>query len=286
MAEETRGRYKIIFRGELVAAMSQEEVAENLRRRFKFGEAALARLFSGHVAVLKSHLDKSTAERYARVLWQAGARCRIELEDSAAPIEPLALEAESRAPSAVMHCPKCGTEQPEAVSCLACGVVVEKYRQRQEDVALTGWGGQATPVLAGAGEGEMLSGRVTSALAGTKPWVQFLAVLMFIGSGLGLLGSCLFLLIGRRYGLPVSRMNLLLQVPLLLLYLVPAYFLFQYGIAIGSFLERERVAELERALERQKSFWKFVGILAAVMTAISLLGIGAAIVVPLLARGQ
>lgn len=46
-----------------------------------------------------------------------------------------------------------------------------------------------------------------------------------------------------------------------LLYLMPSVFLFRYGKRIGLFLGQPNIYRLDAALEAQKSFWVFVGIM-------------------------
>ena len=65
-------------------------------------------------------------------------------------------------------------------------------------------------------------------------------------------------------------------------YLVPSIYLFRYSSAIGRFLESMAASEMEAALSYQKSFWKFIGIVAIVMFGFAILGVIAAIVIPLI----
>jgi hypothetical protein len=67
---------------------------------------------------------------------------------------------------------------------------------------------------------------------------------------------------------------------------VPAWYLFSYAGALGSFLQGGAVAELEAALDHQKSFWKFVGILTLISMVLAVLGIVAAILIPALFAGR
>ena len=65
-------------------------------------------------------------------------------------------------------------------------------------------------------------------------------------------------------------------------YLVPSIYLFRYSSAIGHFLDSMTEAEMESALSYQKSFWKFVGIIVIIMFIVSILGIIAAMMIPLM----
>ena len=53
-----------------------------------------------------------------------------------------------------------------------------------------------------------------------------------------------------------------------LIYIFPAVFLWKYADRIAVFMRERSTGALASALEAQKSFWKFVGILTAVVLAI------------------
>ena len=273
MSEQSKERYKVVFRGELVENLSREAVEENFRQRLKFSDAMLAKIFSGKAMILKSDLDRQTADRYARALWQAGARCVV-----APMIEPL-LEPVLRppAPEPRMTCPKCGQEQPEGEICIGCGVVIAKYRQRLEEPSAPP--SSPAPAVEPPPTGEESPG-VARALAGTQPWVKLVSILMFVGSGIGLAGAVFTMTLGARRGLPGSTAMALVQMLLCLIYLFPASLLFRYGGAINTFLLEGKTSDLETALERQRSFWKFVGVLALIAVVLAVVGILAAILIP------
>jgi len=107
-------------------------------------------------------------------------------------------------------------------------------------------------------------------LAATKPWVRFLSVLFFVVIGVCLLGALIFLTLGSvGTGAGPGALGLVPLVTLIILlvaiYLYPAVTLFRYSSAIKLLVETGQVSALEQALARQKSFWKFVGILALVL---------------------
>jgi len=274
-------RYRIVFRGELASGTSQEEVAAQLRERLKFSDAALARFFAGKPVVLKSDLDEETAERYAKAFRDAGARCVVEPMPPGVAAVELAHRPDPSAPA--MICPKCGQSQPEAETCIGCGVVVAKFRQRQDEsfaFESAASGGDA------AGDA-VVTDAMLAALAATRPWVRLVSVLLFIGAGLGLLAALISMLaVGHAPGGPPAVLVGGIQVLACLLYLVPAWYLSHYAGALGSFLQDGAVAELEAALDHQKSFWKFVGILTLISIVLAVVGIAAAILIPALFAGR
>jgi len=291
MSEQSKELYRVVFRGELAFGRSAAEVKAQLKERFKFGEATLDKLFSGKAIVLKSDLDEATAQRYAKAFWETGARCAVEPLTVAPQLE-LARRPAPVAAAPTMVCPKCEQSQPQGETCVGCGVVIAKFRQRQEESFLHGSAPAASerapaPLPAASGGGGSLPAGVGAALAATRPWVRLVSILLFAGAGLGLLAAVVAMAAtGQFAGGPPALLVGLLQAFSCALYLVPAYFLYKYSGAIGDFLLSGAAAELEVALVCQKSFWKFVGILTLVMTVVALLGIAAAILVPTLMSGR
>lgn len=288
MSEEL---YKIVYRGEIGFGWSQEDVAANLKERFKFTDGALAKLFSGRVVTLKKDLPEATARRMADALGEAGAPCEVvpmverpivselpspELAQDPAPKGDT--ETEEEPP--FMTCPQCGKQQPEAENCNACGVAVAIYRERQQG-GVTGVVGEDF----GAGQpAEVATTNIVAAMAGTRPWVRLISILMFIVAVLMVLITAASLLAGGISGAPVALIAPI-QIANVVLYLFPAYFLYKYSGAIGVFLRDGGTGELEAALGYQKSFWKFIGILTLVTLVISVIGIVAAIAIPGLVAG-
>lgn len=259
--------YRVVFLGRFAEGLGRDEVVANLNDRFRFTDAALARIVPGKIVVLKSGLPRDRAERIARTLSEAGARCRAVSE---APV--------SEAPA--MVCPKCGQEQTDGESCTFCGVVIAKFRSRQETAAETLF----PPVSPEREGGDWAMTGIAAALAGTRPWVRLFAILMFLGAGLGLLVVIVTMVTGGFRGAPAA-LAAVLQVATCALYVVPAYYLYKYAAAIDTYLQGEAPADLELALGYQKSFWKFIGILTAVMMGLALLGIVAAVIIPLVFGG-
>lgn len=95
----------------------------------------------------------------------------------------------------------------------------------------------------------------------TRPWVRFVSVMMFIASLLMIAGAVFGLVLGNiggRQGAPVIFS--LVYVVMSLMYAIPASYLWAYADRIGVFLADRTTVSLARALQMQKSFWKFVGI--------------------------
>jgi hypothetical protein len=101
----------------------------------------------------------------------------------------------------------------------------------------------------------------------TKPWTRFVGVVLLIVAGLmvvgGLLATVSITFAGRR-GVGPSGFLMLFYVALGCVYGGAGLFLNRYASRIADLLQTRRSSDLEAALEAQKSFWRFVGILALI----------------------
>lgn len=129
---------------------------------------------------------------------------------------------------------------------------------------------------------------IQSALAGTKPWVRLVSIIGFVSSGFMILGGVAGGVVGALMGTPEAAALIFIYPLMGLLYLVPSLYLFRFATRIGEYVQGGQEAQLELALESQRSFWKFVGILSLIGIVLGVLGIAAAIAIPLLLqlRGQ
>ena len=132
-----------------------------------------------------------------------------------------------------------------------------------------------------------VSATILDTLKQTRPWVRFISILLFICSALGVLAFVVILLSGMLGGLSSvadtpTMLMFMFQMLSLLLYLIPAYYLFKYSAAIGTLLKGGGEAELEAALGYQKSFWRFSGILTLICLVLGALGILAAVLIPIM----
>lgn len=127
---------------------------------------------------------------------------------------------------------------------------------------------------------------IQSALAGTKPWVRLCSILLFVSAALMIVVGGLAGVMGAvALGGGAETAVLAIVYPLMgLLYLIPALYLFRYATRIGDYLTGGQDVQLELALDAQRSFWKFVGILSVIMIVLAVLGIIAAIAIPTMLR--
>jgi hypothetical protein len=104
----------------------------------------------------------------------------------------------------------------------------------------------------------------------TKPWVRFISVLIWIGAAFMLLAGMVGLfagvaMAGRGGAAQRQMLFLIVYLPVALLYIMPAIYLGRYASRINDVLRLRRSDVLEQALEAQKSFWKFCGMVVLVM---------------------
>lgn len=115
--------------------------------------------------------------------------------------------------------------------------------------------------------------RMIASLDRTRPWVVFLSILMILGSlALVFLGGAMLFVgsmtsaasgLGGFGGRALAAVYFVMA----FLYVFPALYLWRYGGAIQR-IGRGNQRAMEEALDNQASFWRFVGICAAVLTAI------------------
>jgi hypothetical protein len=132
---------------------------------------------------------------------------------------------------------------------------------------VVGFGGGVNTTAGGTGA---VTAKTVEMLRQTRPWVRFLAVLGFIFAGLMLVVGVFGGLAGVAAGGPTGLIAVL-YIPLALIYLVPAIYLNRYAGRIREFEASPRLEQLDNALGAQKSFWRFVGIMMAVLLGLYLL---------------
>lgn len=125
---------------------------------------------------------------------------------------------------------------------------------------------------------ETITPAMLEALRQTKPWARFMSIVGFVSIGLMLLLAVIVAVAAAVMDLGSAAGTLIFILPALyvvmaVIYLFPTIYLSRYASAIGDAVTLPSKSEaVERALTLQKSFWKFVGILALVMLLIYIPG--------------
>ncbi len=121
-------------------------------------------------------------------------------------------------------------------------------------------------------------------LLATRPWVLFLSILGFIGCGLMVVGALSMMGMGGRprglfrpppdapglIHLVMAGLPGLIHLVMAGLSAATAWLLFKYAAAIKASRYSGSSGYMELALRRQKSFWRFMGIMTIVVMAIYL----------------
>jgi len=121
-------------------------------------------------------------------------------------------------------------------------------------------------------------------LVATKVWVRLCSIMGFIFTffiviaGLGLMvgGSAI-------PNMPLGAGLGVIYLVMGVLYFMPSLYLHKYAGAITQAQASQSSADVLAALKYQKSFWKFAGILVLLMLVFMLIGMGAAIMIPMMA---
>jgi hypothetical protein len=127
-------------------------------------------------------------------------------------------------------------------------------------------------------------------LLATKPWARLCSIIGFIGSvfmvlaGLGMMLGGVAMGQNSPFGRGLGAGMGLVYILLSLLYFFPSLFLFKYASKIGVASSTQSAADIVSALEQQKLFWKFAGILVSIMIIFMLIGIASAILIPIIMR--
>lgn len=154
-----------------------------------------------------------------------------------------------------------------AIPCGCCGTMDNPYQASSHSAYPASSSGSVTPAA-------------LQALSGTKPWVRLCSIMGFIGAGFMILAGLLMMTTGAMAGMSSQETAGLAGLPVVmgivyigmsLLYLFPALKLWKYGSAIVRLMSSNSTADLEAALDQQRGFWKFVGIMMIIMIAITLL---------------
>jgi Family of unknown function (DUF5362) len=139
--------------------------------------------------------------------------------------------------------------------------------------------------------GGSITEEMISALRGTKGWVLLIGILMFIAAifmGLGgvfmMFGSAMMGAAGMKDGAPAGMFIGIGAVYLLMtvIYVFMGIYLVKYSSAISRLIASGQSADMEAALEQQRKFWRLAGVLALIAIVFMVVGMLAAIAIPVL----
>ena len=135
---------------------------------------------------------------------------------------------------------------------------------------------ETTLVITEAGKKDLLT---------TAKWSKFYAVLSFIGVAICVLMGILLLVSGHFMAQIQPDLSDAMLAPLGLVYIIlggilvmPALYLLQFSQKTEQAIAESNTEMMEQALNRMKSYWKFMGIFTIVMLAVSLLLVPVAVI--------
>ena len=135
---------------------------------------------------------------------------------------------------------------------------------------------ETTLVITEAGKKDLLT---------TAKWSKFYAVLSFIGVAICVLMGILLLVSGHFMAQIQPELSAAMLAPLGLVYIVlggilvmPALYLLQFAKKAEQAIAESNTEMMEQALNRMKSYWKFMGIFTIVMLVVSLLMVPVAVI--------
>ena len=121
---------------------------------------------------------------------------------------------------------------------------------------------------------------VIEILRKTQAWVRLVSIFGFVCVGLiALLAAVSWVGISTDRVEQVPLTALLIYPVLFVLYFVPSFQLFKYARRIDIFVAQGHTVQLEAALEAQRQFWRFAGIVLAVSAGATMLAMLAAMIV-------
>lgn len=105
----------------------------------------------------------------------------------------------------------------------------------------------------------------------TRPWVLFMSILGFVSVGFMILGGIGVAIAGVATQKPEFAIVAIVYPLLGLVYLFPSLHLYRYSTRIRVLMANAQVQQLDSALDAQRAFWKFVGVMTVIGFAVGLL---------------
>jgi hypothetical protein len=123
---------------------------------------------------------------------------------------------------------------------------------------------------------------ISGILQRTQPWTRLMGILGFVSVAFMMVGGAAAGAIGLATQNSQAAVLLFVYPLLAVLYIFPSMYLVRYSKRIREFVAGGQQTQLEAALEAQRSFWKFVGVLSLAAVAVTVLGVVLAIAIPLM----
>lgn len=132
-----------------------------------------------------------------------------------------------------------------------------------------------------------VSNAMIEAMRGTKPWVLLIGIVLIVSSSFMIIGSIgVFVASTIHLKSETSPPGVLagigaMYAVLSVIYIFMAVYLIKYSSAIGRLLHSTSATDMEEALIAQRKFWRLAGGITAVMLVVMVIGMLAAIIIPI-----
>ena len=114
-------------------------------------------------------------------------------------------------------------------------------------------------------EAVVLTPRATEMLRQTRPWVLFIGIVLLVIGALAVVGAAVGAAVVATQQGPTDAIFFVAYLVVGLIYAFPGLYLWRYAARIRGVVNLRSSEHLEAALEAQKSFWRLVGILFALV---------------------
>ncbi len=137
-------------------------------------------------------------------------------------------------------------------------------------------------------EGSGITSTMLEALRKSKGWVMLIGILLFVGAVFSVLGALMMKfaggMIGASNAVPRGMMGGMgaLYLVIAVIYGALGFYLVKYSRAISRLLADGTSKSMESALQHQQKFWRLAGVIALVFLVMFVLGIAAAVFIPML----
>ncbi|WP_197722830.1 BPSS1780 family membrane protein [Sulfurivermis fontis] len=145
-------KYKVVYSGKLKAGVEAEQFIQSFMQAFKVPEEHARKVAAiTRPTTIKADLDQAAAEKYRQVMDRLGMEVQVEAMAGATGLSLAAVEGGAPAvpPSVAVpaapvgsvaagngeRCPKCGSDRVQGDDCLACGIIISRYREKQARLA-------------------------------------------------------------------------------------------------------------------------------------------------------
>jgi len=127
---------------------------------------------------------------------------------------------------------------------------------------------------ASGGGADAVSPSTIAQLAGTKPWVRFMSVLMWIVISLvilGVIGFGIMMTLGASKAIGTPELIIIAAYGVMIFfYIYPAVKMWKFANRVKSLMATRSLADLDAALTEMRKLWKFTGIITIVILCIYL----------------